>query len=202
MSEENAVQESAPPPEEGGGLPLGWTVRALVITAVIAAIFAVVNLGFSFLSRIVEVLAGPIGSFGLSGLYQIPTLLPFYVVGLPGAALFAGLIDGIVEVLLGNPYGAIVIVYALVQALGAEIGFGIWGWKSKSPVTFFVAGALGNVFGQTLTVILYGWASLVAANLWWVLIAVVSGGIFGLIAYGIGKMLENSGLLKISSRGD
>ena len=190
-----------PAMSKGSKLPLGWTTRALVLVAVIAAIFAVVNVGFAFLSRIVEVLGGPLGSFGLSGLYQMPYLLPFIVVALPGASILAGLIDGVVEVLIGNPYGAIVIAYALIQALGVDVGFALWRWRSRSPLTLFVAGALGNVFGQALTVQLYGWTSLVQQNLWWVLVAILSGGIFGLVAYYLGQLLQRSGLLRIGTVG-
>lgn len=183
--------------KSAGALPGGWNTRALVLVAVIAAIFAAVNVGFAFLSRIVEVLGGPLGSFALAGLYQIPYLLAYVVTGLPGAALLAGLIDGIVEVLLGNPYGAVVITYAIVQALGAEIVFALARYRSKSATTMFIAGAAANVFGQGLTVILYGWTALVAANLWWILVAIISGGIFGLVAYAIGRLLRNSGLLRM-----
>jgi energy-coupling factor transport system substrate-specific component len=178
----------------------GWTIRALVIVAVIGAVWAVINTLYSALHGFLDPIVGPWGSTVLGGPYSIPYMLAVTVVPLPGAAFLSALIEASGGVLLGNQDGALILIAGALQALGVEIVMAIRRYRPTTAASMFAAGALANIGGQAFNVYLRGWADVVAANPLIVIVAIISGGVFGVVAYGIGRLLQNSGLIRMGAR--
>src|SRR5215218_4670144 len=110
-----------------------WRTGDIITTAVLGVAFGVVFWGWNL---VFGVLAEPLAFFPplsavLNGVYLMP-----------GVATFASTLAAAVSLLLGSPYGGIIVVYGLVQGLGAELGFGLtryrtfgWGTAVLAAVT-------------------------------------------------------------------
>src|SRR5215207_11235077 len=86
---------------------------------------------------------GPIGWIGVSGFYMITPVLIGLLIQRPGVATVYGLVQGVLEMLFGNFFGAMSIVYAGLEGLGVDIGLVPFRWRASLPAAL-LAGALGN----------------------------------------------------------
>src|SRR3954451_17829649 len=102
-----------------------WRTVDIVVTAVLGVAFGVV---FWAWNLVFGVLAAPLDFFPplaaiLNGVYLMPAVVAGLLVRKPGAAVFASTLAAAVSLLLGSPYGLIIVVYGLVQGIGGELGF-------------------------------------------------------------------------------
>lgn len=102
-----------------------WRTVDIVITAVLGVAFGVVFWGWNLAA---EVATTPLSFFPplkgiLNGVFLVPGVVAGLLVRKPGAATFAGTMAAAVSLLLGSPYGMIIVVYGAVQGFGGELGF-------------------------------------------------------------------------------
>src|SRR3954449_3308686 len=114
---EQAVRPSSSAPQ--GSARLRWRTVDIVVTAVLGVAYGVVFWAWNLLAA----LAVPPVSGLLNGVYLMPGVVAGLLVRKPGAAVFASTLAAAVSILLVSPYGGIIVVYGLVQGLGAELGF-------------------------------------------------------------------------------
>ncbi|CAN5343303.1 ECF transporter S component [soil metagenome] len=107
--------------------PTRWRTVDIIVAAVVGVAFGVVfwawNLLFATVGPALAFFA-PVQAI-LNGVYLMPGVLAGLLIRKPGAAVFASTLAATVSLLLGSPYGAIIIVYGAVQGLGAELGFAL-----------------------------------------------------------------------------
>ena len=89
----------------------------------------------------------------LSGLFAGPWFMAGVVGGLvvrrPGAALACEVIAALVSMLPGTQWGATTLVSGIVQGLGTELAFAIFGYGAFGLVAAVVAGGLAGPFAAT-----------------------------------------------------
>lgn len=186
-------------PTGKGGFNFNYTNSDLVIMAVLGALAGVINTYMGNVWYAANTVS-PIYGAALQGTFMWAYILAFFLVRKSGAMLIIGLIEAAVEALLGNQAGLNTIGWGVTQGLGAEIvmwfcNYGKFGWLALG-----LAGAGASQFGTFWSFVLYGWSSLndylIAAP-----INLVSGFIFsGLLGYGLGKMIEGTGLVRATRR--
>src|SRR4051794_31718114 len=93
---------------------LRWRTVDIVVAAVLGVAFGVVFWAWNLLAA----LAVPPVSGLLNGVYLMPGVVAGLLVRKPGAAVFASTLAAAVSIVLGSPYGGIIVVYGLVQGLG------------------------------------------------------------------------------------
>jgi energy-coupling factor transport system permease protein len=180
----------------------GWnfkyTTRDIVIIAVIAAIAGVINTGTGNLWYLANASLGPLGGAMLQGAFMWAYILVMWLVRKPGAALFLGLIETSVEVLLGNASGIGTIGWGLTQGLGVEIVMALSNYQSFNLWTALAAGAAASQFGTTWTAILFGWDPATANDVWMAIpINLISGLLLsGLLGYYLAQALGKTGLVR------
>lgn len=161
-----------------GGLFAAWIVRPLMGPAVLVFVFL-----------------GPLGWIGLSGLFVIAPVLAGLLVCRPGATTLRGAVQGFIEMLLGNPSGALTIVLAGLQGLGADLGLAAFRYRPSLPAAL-LAGALGNLFSVEFIIFLRGFDTpynIVVGGL----TAAVSGALLGgMIAWLLGQTLQRAGVTR------
>ena len=140
-----------------GGWNFNYTTRDIVIIAVIAAIAGVINTGVGNIWYLANTSLGPMGGALLQGSFMWAYILVMWLVRKPGAAIFLGLIETAVEVLLGNASGIGTLGWGLTQGLGVEIVMAISQYKNYSIWAAMAAGAAASQFGTTWTAVLFGW---------------------------------------------
>jgi len=181
-----------------GGWNFKYTTRDIVIIAVIAAIAGVINTGMGNVWYLANSSLGPLGGAVLQGAFMWAYILVMWLVRKPGAALFLGLIETAVEVLLGNASGIGTLGWGLTQGLGVEIVMAISNYENYSIWAAMAAGAAASQLGTVWTAILFGWDPATANSVWLAVpINLISGAVFsGLIGYYLAKALARTGLIR------
>ncbi|KJY53670.1 ABC transporter, permease protein [Bifidobacterium coryneforme] len=79
----------------------------------------------------------------LHGVFYFPCTLSLLILRKPGAAVYVGIISVLVEILPGNAYnGPMIFVQAIVEALCAELAFGIFRYRRWTLGTTILGGLL------------------------------------------------------------
>jgi energy-coupling factor transport system substrate-specific component len=179
-----------------------WTTLDIVVVSVIGVIFGLLNSPFGLVYQSFQAAFGPIGA-NIFGVFNISQCLAMFIVRKPGAALVNMLINGLVQMLSGNPAGAITLGWGITQGLGAELVFMAARYRHFDWKVMFLAGAWANVLSNFWTYGVYGFGDQSVA----ILIAGTILGFFtygilsGLVALAIGKALQASGVLRSFAAG-
>lgn len=182
-----------------------WRTVDIITTAVLGVAFGVV---FWAWNLVFGVLAAPLDFFPplsalLNGVYLMPGVVAGLLVRKPGAAIFASGLAAAVSLLLGSPYGAIIIVYGLIQGLGGEIGFLLTRYRSFGWGTAVLAGVTAGLSTSILDSTVYYadlgfWAYKVPYTVFTVLSSVLLAGVVGLLLV---KALARTGALSSFASG-
>ena len=154
---EQAVRPSTAASEREPSAGVRWRTVDIVVTAVLGVAFGVV---FWAWNLFYGVAAEPLAFFPplaaiLNGVYLMPGVVAGLLVRKPGAALFASTVAAAVSLLLGSPYGGIIVIYGLVQGLGGELGFLLTGYRRFGWGTAVLAGVTAGLSTAILDTTLY-----------------------------------------------
>ena len=186
-------------PTGKGGFNFNYTTSDLVIMAVLGALAGVVNTWMGNVWYAANTVS-PIYGAALQGTFMWAYLLSYFLVRKSGSMLIIGIVEAGVEALLGNQAGLNTLGWGITQGIGAEVVMWFGSYSKFGWLAFGLAGAGASQFGTVWSFILYGWSSLndylIAAP-----INLVSGFVFsGLLAFGLGKLIENTGLVRATRR--
>jgi energy-coupling factor transport system substrate-specific component len=202
---EQAVRPSHAAAPEPGRSTVRWRTVDIVVAAVLGVAFGVV---FWAWNLVFGVLAEPLNFFPplsaiLNGVYLMPGVVAGLVVRKPGAAVFASTLAAAVSILLGSPYGLIIVWYGLVQGLGGELGFLLTRYRSFGWATAVLAGITAGLSTSVLDNTLYYsslsfWGYQVPYTAFTVLSSVLLAGIVGLLLV---RALARTGALNAFASG-
>jgi energy-coupling factor transport system substrate-specific component len=199
------MAEQALRPSTTGSEParsLRWRTVDIVVTAVLGVAFGVVFWAWNLLAA----LAVPPVSGLLNGVYLMPGVVAGLLVRKPGAAVFASTLAAAVSILLGSPYGGIIVIYGLVQGIGGELGFLLTRYRSFGWATAILAGITAGLSTSILDLSLYYpvsadypfWSFTAPYTLFTVLSGVLLAGIVGLLLV---RALARTGALSAFAAG-
>ena len=124
---------------------MGWRTVDIITIAFLGAALGVAFWGWGVFYN-GPLTALKIGYAPLMGLFVGPWFLAGVVGGLvvrrPGAALFCEVVAALVSMLPGTEWGATVLVSGILQGLGAELAFAIFGYKAFGAAMAALAGIL------------------------------------------------------------
>ncbi|MCY8103587.1 ECF transporter S component [Bacillus mojavensis] len=174
-----------------------WKVKEIVIMSVISIVFAIVYLVFTHFGNVLAGMFGPIAYEPIYGIWFIVSVIAAYIIRKPGAALVSEVIAALVECLLGNPSGPMVIVIGVVQGLGAEAVFFATRWKAYSLPVLLLAGMGSSVASFIYDLFVSGYAAYSPGYLLIMLvIRLVSGAVLaGLLGKAVSDSLAYTGVL-------
>ena len=126
-----------------------WRTVDLLTVAFLGAAFGIAYWGWG-LAYEAPATAISAGFPPLSGLFAGPWFMAGVVGGLvvrrPGAALGCEVVAALVSMLPGTQWGVTTLVSGIVQGLGTELAFALFGYGSFGLVAAVVAGALAGPF--------------------------------------------------------
>ncbi|MHA6167700.1 ECF transporter S component [Bacillus mojavensis] len=174
-----------------------WKVKEIVIMSVISIVFAIVYLVFTHFGNVLAGMFGPIAYEPIYGIWFVVSVIAAYIIRKPGAALVSEVIAALVECLLGNPSGPMVIVIGVVQGLGAEAVFLATRWKAYSLPVLLLAGMGSSVASFIYDLFVSGYAAYSPGYLLIMLvIRLVSGAVLaGLLGKAVSDSLAFTGVL-------
>ena len=174
-----------------------YTTLDIVVAVVLGVVFGVLNSPFGTVYQAFQAAFGPVGA-NIFGVFNISQVLAMYIIRKPGIAFINMMVNGLVQMLSGNPAGAITLGWGFTQGLGAEIVFAAFRYRRFDWVACFLAGGLGaNTFSNVWTYSVYGfiagsWQIMLAGTL----LGVVTYGVMsGLVAWVLGRLLKRLGAL-------
>ena len=181
-----------------GASGFSYSTRDIVIIAALAAIAGVINTGTSQIWTLANSSLGPLGGALLQGAFMWAYILAVWLVRKPGAALAIGLIESVVEILLGNPAGIGTLGWGLSQGLAIEGVMAVAGYRCFGLWAAVAAGAASSQFGTLWTAILYGWDPSIAKDVWLAVpINLISGAVLsGGIGYLLAQAIKRTGLVR------
>ncbi len=186
-------------PTGKGGFNFKYTTSDLVIMAVLGALAGVINTWMGNVWYAANSVS-PIYGAALQGTFMWAYLLAYFLVRKSGSMLIIGIIEASVEALLGNQAGLATLGWGITQGFGAEFVMWMANYSKFGWLAFALAGAGAAQFGTVWSYILYVWSSL-TDYLIAMPINMISGFIFsGLLGYWLGKLIENTGLLRATRR--
>lgn len=175
-----------------------WKLRDIVVAAILAVVSGAVYLGWDILFKFVPSSVNPIVLALFNGLWWIAAGIVPYIVRRPGAALFAESVGGLVEFLLGSPYGIQAFTIGIAQGLGVELGFAFGVWRRYGWGSMLLATALGGIGNYVYSYFYYGVNDYSAAlQVGYIVASMVSGAVLsGLLSKLVGDALRRTGVLR------
>lgn len=138
----------------------GWTLREILIVAVLGAVFGVLYLAWVQVWLIAQAIFGPVTMDVVMGFWFIVSIIAAAIIRKPGAALLSELLAALVQVLLGSPAGLLLLVTGLIQGAGAEAVFAATRWKNYRLPVLMAAGVGAAIFSFIYTWIRFDYGTL------------------------------------------
>lgn len=170
-----------------------WRFKEIVVLSALSVVFAVVYLAFLPVGKLLVGFFGPIGYDLIFGIWFIVSIIAAYIIRKPGAAFLSETIAAMIEVLIGNAVGPMLIVSGMIQGLGAEAVFAATRYRNYATWVLMLAGV-----GSAVTSFIYGYfmGGFAALGTGYVIVMFVARVISGaLIAGLLGKTISD-GLAK------
>lgn len=171
-------------------------LKEIVVLAMISALMGVVFMGLDSVYQPLQTLAGPLGGEIIYGIYLVSALISMYIVRKPGAGIIGSLFTGLINLLMGSPYGIHIIVASLLQGAGVELVMALGKYENFSFAQMGLASIAAMIFVTTRDYFIFGfslYANLVPIML---VVRVISSLIFGAgLSVVLGQGLKKTGVL-------
>ena len=138
----------------------GWTLREILIVAVLGAVFGVLYLAWVQVWLIAQAIFGPVTMDVVMGFWFIVSIIAAAIIRKPGAALLSEVLAAAVQILLGSPAGLLLLVSGLVQGAGAEAVFAATRWRNYRLPVLMAAGVGAAIFSFIYTWIRFDYGAL------------------------------------------
>jgi energy-coupling factor transport system substrate-specific component len=124
-----------------------WRTIDIVIASIIAVAFGVIFWAWNLLW---SATSGAFGFFPpaqtlIYGVWLVPAVLSGLIIRKPGAAIYTETVAALISALLGDQWGATVILQGLVEGLGAEVAFALFRYRTFTVPVAVLAGALAGL---------------------------------------------------------
>jgi energy-coupling factor transport system substrate-specific component len=161
-----------------------WSLREILILAVLGAVFGVLYLGWVQIWLIAQAIFGAVTMDVVMGFWFIVSIIAAAIIRKPGAAIASEMLAALTEILLGSPAGLLLLLAAFVQGAGAEIVFAVRRWRDYRLPMLMAAGIGAAVFSFAYTWIMFNYSALapgllVAMFVLRCLSGALLGGLFG-----------------------
>jgi energy-coupling factor transport system permease protein len=193
--------------KDSGKMVIGFTLMEIVIMAIIGVINGVLGTPNAMLGRLFMTFSGSYGFLAFAAIcggFYISGPLCGYIIRKPGAATLAETMNGVAQVLSGNPNGVMVLAAGFFQGFMSDLAYAYFGYKRWTLAVVALSGALAPVLQQVPEVYFFGVGDMgLAYNLLALAIRMVSGAVYAIIlvkpiAHGLAK----AGVLRGTAVGD
>ncbi len=167
-----------------------WSVRESVLLAIIGVVFAVLYLGWVQLWLFLQALTGPFIMEVMMGFWFSGSIFAAYIIRKPLASFLTAMLSVVVQILGGNPSGAILLLTGLVQGAGTEVPLAATRWRRYSLPVLMVSGATASVFSFVYNWFRFGYHELETGLVIAMLVVRIVSGI--VLAGVLGKYLADA----------
>ena len=181
---------------------MNWKLKDVLMIAVCAVLFGVIFLGATYAGGMLYGVLAPVGMASLGyepfyGIYFLGGAFALYVMRKPGTGIIAEILAAIIETLLGNYFGPIIILSGLVQGLGFELVIALKKYKKWDIVTLIEASICCSIMTLIYNLIVSGYNKIAVPVLALMLVVrIISAIVFdAFINRAVGDRLAKAGVL-------
>ncbi|WP_119272805.1 ECF transporter S component [Taklimakanibacter deserti] len=174
-----------------------WSLREILIVAVLGAVFGVLYLGWVQVWLIAQAIFGAVTMDVVMGFWFIVSIIAAAIIRKPGVAIISEMLAAATEILLGSPAGLMLLLSGFIQGAGAEVVFAATGWRNYRLPVLMAAGIGAAIFSFVYTWVLFNYGAL-APGLLIAMFALrcLSGALLGgLLGHVIVEALYRTGVL-------
>lgn len=179
----------------GSSIRRGLKLSDLLVTVIVSIVLGVV---YHFWSSVYNLFSPlfPQADELVYGMWFIAATLVFLLIRKPGVALIAEVAAAHVEIMFGSAWGIQLLLYSVLQGLGAELVFAAFRYRKFSGSVAALAGVAAAI-GSIIPDIYYGYVTDYET---WLLVTKyalrgISGALIaGYLAYAIVKAVEATGV--------
>lgn len=131
-------------------------LKEIVVIALLSALIGVVFTALDSLYGPLQTIAGPLGGDIINGIYLLSALLPMFIIRKRGAALVGALFTGLINLLMGSPYGIHIIIAAFLQGAGVEAIIAIGKYEKYSFSQMSVAAVVAMLLVTARDYFIFG----------------------------------------------
>lgn len=168
-----------------GRFVFGFTLMEIVIMAVIGVINGVLGTPNAMLGRLFMTFSGAYGFLAFAAIcggFYVSGPLCGYIIRKPGAATLAETMNGVAQVLSGNPNGIMVLAAGFLQGFMSDLGFAFFGYRKWTLSVLAISGALAPILQQIPEVYFFGVGDMgISYNLLALFIRMASGALYAVI---------------------
>ena len=180
---------------------VAFTLMEIVIMAIIGVINGVLGTPNAMLGRLFMTFSGAYGFLAFAavcGGFYISGPLCGYIIRKPGAATISETMNGVGQVLSGNPNGIMVLAAGFLQGFMSDLGFAFYGYKKWTLQAIALSGALAPLLQQVPEVYFFGVGDFgLSYNLLALVIRMISGAVYAIVLVKpIAHALANAGVLR------
>ncbi len=184
-----------------GTLVAGFTLMEIVIMAIIGIINGVLGTPNAMLGRLFMTFSGSYGFLAFSAIcggFYLSGPLCAYIIRKPGAATLAETMNGVAQVLSGNPNGVMVLGAGFLQGFMSDLAFAFYGYKRWTLGVIGLSGALAPLLQQIPEVYFFGVGEMgIGYNLLALIIRMISGAVYAMVLVRpIARGLAKAGVLR------
>jgi energy-coupling factor transport system substrate-specific component len=174
-----------------------WSLREILIVAVLGAVFGALYLGWVQIWLIAQALFGAVTMDVVMGFWFIVSIIAAAIIRKPGVAIISEVLAALTEILLGSPAGLMLLLSAFIQGAGAEVVFAATGWRNYRLPVLMMAGVGAAVFSFIYTWFLFSYSVLAPGLLiaMFVLRCLSGALLAGLLGHVIVEALYRTGVL-------
>lgn len=184
-----------------GRMFVAFTLIEIVIMAIIGVVNGVLGTPNAMLGRFFMTFSGSYGFLAfavITGFFFLSGPLCGYIIRKPGAATLAETMNGVAQVLSGNPNGIMVLGAGFLQGFMADLGFAFFGYRKWTLAVIAFSGFLAPVLQEIPEVYFFGFGDMgIAWNLLALVIRMVSGAVYAaVLVRPIALALVKAGVLR------
>lgn len=132
-----------------------WHVKEIILVTILAIFMGVIFWVTGPLYTLLGAALAPLGLQPMAndlllGLWCMAGPLAGFIIRIPGAATLGEFLGSVVEMFLGNMWGATTLISGIVQGIGSELGFALTGYKHYNWLTLVLS-------ALTTTLVTFGW---------------------------------------------
>jgi energy-coupling factor transport system substrate-specific component len=171
--------------DKTGKIFVGFTLLEIVIMAIIGVINGVLGTPNAMAGRFFMTFSGSYGFLAFAAIcggFYVAGPLCGYIIRKPGAATIAETMNGVAQVLSGNPNGIAVLAAGFLQGFMSDLGFAFYGYKRWTLSVIALSGALAPLLQQIPEVYFFGFGDMgISYNLLALIIRMASGAVYAIV---------------------
>jgi energy-coupling factor transport system substrate-specific component len=182
---------------------MNWKLKDVLMMGIISVLFGVIYLGCTYAGGILSGVLTPMGLSALGyepfyGIYFMAGAFGVFIMRKPGAGIISEMLAAIIECLLGNYFGPIIILSGLIQGIGIELLIAFFRYKNFSYPTMIGASVICSVLTLGYNLVVSGYNQIAVPVLLLMLsVRIVSAIIFtGILTKFICERLAKAGVLR------